>query len=166
MATAQAVVQYTIQDADGNRKSLPVYQTYDDSTVTLSQLKTRASIIAGLLDAITDGQLVSYSLTLDLVLPTGIKTSPVTGSNVQESGLITYLTDAPIKRSYGQDIPAFFQTGFNQAQINLSDTDVLAWTAQMLATGAVTRMTNSDFLANLASVRTGKKTFRKQRRTT
>lgn len=165
MATSQVLHQVTIEDADGNRKSLPLYFEYDTGTATLSGIITYAAVNLGTLDPIIDGQIVSHSITLVLSLPTsGIKTAPVAGSNVQESGLITYLTDAPVKRAYGQDIPAFAQSKFAQKEIDLADTEVSDWTDRMLATGGVLVATNQDFLAHLASVRSGIKTFRKQRR--
>lgn len=164
MTTQYLVHSITIEDADGNRKSVPIYFTYD-SAATLSAILAYCAVTLTDLDAILDGQIVAQSITLDIALPSsGIKTAPVAGSNVQESGLITYLTDAPIKRSFGQDLPAFAQAKFSGKVINLADTDVTTWTARMIATGTTLLAANQDFLAHLASVVKGVKTFRKQRK--
>lgn len=164
MTTQFAVHSVTVLDADGNRKAIPIYLTYD-SAATLSSLLTYCSVGLAALDLLLDGQIVQQSLTLNIALPTsGIKTAPVAGSNVQESGLITYLTDAPIKRSFGQDIPAFAQSKFTGKVINLGDTDVAAWVARMVSTVTTMLPSNQDFLAHLVSAPKGVKTFRKQRK--
>jgi hypothetical protein len=152
----------TILDADGNRKSIPIYEKYD-SAATLSSILAYVATTLGFLDLILDGQIVKQQVTLEVALPSGLKSAPVAGSNVQESGLITYLTTAPIKRSFGQDIPAFAQTKFTGKVINLADTDVANWTGRMVATGTTLLATNQDFLATLLSAPKGVKTFRKQR---
>ncbi len=163
MTTQYLTHAVTILDSDGNRKSIPIYESYD-SAATLSAILAYCATTLGYLDAIIDGQIVKQSITLEIALPTsGIKTAPVAGSNVQESGLLTYLTDAPIKRSFGQDIPAFAQAAFSGKVIDLTNTNVATWTARMIATGTTLLATNQDFLAHLVSVVKGVKTFRKQR---
>lgn len=163
MATQYAVHQVTLQDDKGERRSIPLYFTYDSAT-TLSAILAYASVTLEKLDAITDGQIVSHSITLNLAIPGGLKASPVADCDVEETGLITYLTSAPVKRSFGQDIPSFKQSKFVGGKINLADTDVTAWTDRFIATGTSLVGSNQDFLAALASVRTGRKTFRKSRR--
>ncbi len=163
MTTQFLTHSITVLDADGNRKSVPIYFSYD-SAATLSAILAYCAVTLADLDLILDGQIVKQTVTLEIALPSsGIKTAPVAGSNVQESGLITYLTDAPIKRSFGQDLPAFKQGKFTGKVINLADTDVAAWTARMTATGTTLLATNQDFLAHLVSAPKGLKTFRKQR---
>jgi len=161
MSTQQLTHSVTVLDADGNRKSIPIYFDYD-SAASLSSILAYCAVTLLDLDLLLDGQIVKQSITLEISLPsTGIKTSPVAGSNVQEAGLITYLTDAPIKRSFGQEIPAFAQDKFTGKVIKLGDTDVAAWIARMVATGATLAATNQDFLAHLVSAPKGVKTFRK-----
>jgi len=162
MATQYLTQSISILDADGNVRSLPIYFEYDSAT-TLSTIITYCAVTLGQLDDIIDGQIVKQSITLELPLPSsGIKTAPVAGSNVQETGLLTYLTDAPIKRSFGQDIPAFAQSMFTGKVINLGATEVETWTDRIVASGGALVATNSDFLAHLVSVTKGVKTFRKQ----
>jgi len=164
MTTQFLTHSVTLLDADGNRKSVPIYFSYD-SAASLSSILAYCAVTLLDLDLIVDAQIVKQSITLDIALPgSGIKTSPVAGSNVQEGGLITYLTDAPIKRSFGQEIPAFAQSKFTGKVITLGDTDVAAWTGRMIATGTTLLATNQDFLAHLVSAPKGLKTFRKQRK--
>lgn len=162
--TAYAVHTIVMQDAKGERTSIPIYMRYDPAVATLSSI---AAFIAGnvtQLDAITDGQIVSSSLSLQYALPGGIKTAPVADCDVEETGLLTYLTDSPTKRSFAEDIGAFAQTKFVAGKINLADTDVAAWVSRATSTGGTFEFRNADFLAALATVRSGVKTFRKHRR--
>lgn len=162
MATQFLTHSITILDSDGNRKSIPIYFSYD-SSASLSSILAYCSVTLTQLDAILDGQIVRHSIALELALPSsGIKTAPVAGSNVQESGLITYLTDAPIKRSFGQDLPAFAQASFVGKLVHIGDASVVdTWIARMVATGSTLLATNQDFLAHLVSAVKGVKTFRK-----
>jgi hypothetical protein len=164
MTVKQLTHSVTILDADGNRRAIPIYSTYD-SGASLSSILAYVAVTLTTLDLIIDGQIVKHSITLEGEMPTsGIKTAPVAGSNVQESGLITFLTDAPVKRSFGQDIPAFAQSKFTGKLITLGDTDVAAWIARMVATGATLLPSNQDFLAHLVSAPKGVKSFRKHRK--
>lgn len=164
MATQYATHSVSILDADGNVRSVPLYFDYD-SGASLSSILAYCAVTLTMLDAIIDGQIVKQSIALDIALPSsGIKTTPVAGSNVQESGLITFLTDAPVKRSFGQDLPAFAQSKFVGKVINLGDSDVSDWVDRFTATGTTLLGTNQDFLAHLLSAPKGVKTFRKQRR--
>lgn len=162
MATQYATHSVSILDADGNVRSIPLYFTYD-SAATLSAILAYCAVTLGMLDNIIDGQIVKQTIALEISLPGGIKTAPVAGSNVQESGLITFLTNAPVKRSFSQDLPAFAQSKFVGKVINLADTDVADWTARFVATGTTLLGSNQDFLAALVSATKGVKTFRKQR---
>lgn len=165
MAIQQAIHQVTLQDAKGERTSIPIYMTYDDATATLSAMLAYLSVTLAKLDAITDAQIVSQSLNLKVSLPSsGIKTAPVTASDVEETGLFTFLTDAPIKRSFGEDVPAIPNSKVSGSNVIQADTDVAAWITRATASGGTFRYTNQDFLANLVSIRTAKKTFRKHRR--
>lgn len=164
MTTQYLVHSVTLQDDKGERRSVPLYFTYD-SAATLSSILAFCAVTLLDLDAITDGQIVKQSITLDIALPSsGIKTAPVANCDVEETGLITYLTTAPVKRAFGQDIPSFAQSKFSGGNINLADSAVATWTGRFTATGTTLLGANQDFLAALASVRSGVKAFRKSRR--
>lgn len=157
--TTNCILTYSILDADGNRQSLPVYGQFDETTVTLSALLAYLAVTASDLDAVTDGQIVYQSLTISPPLPGGLKSSPVAGSNVQETGLISFSTATP-NRSYGQDIPAFIQAGFDGMNIVLSNAAVETWTDRMVNSGT-TIIPTSNFWSTLEGVLRGRKTFRK-----
>lgn len=162
MSTQYLVHSVTVEDDKGARKSLPIYFTYD-SAASLSSILAYCAVTLLDLDAIIDGQIVSQSITLNIALPSsGIKTAPVADCDNEETGLITYLTNAPVKRSFGQDIPAFKQSFFSGKEIIRGVANAVDdWTDRMLATGGTLVASNQDFLAALASVRSAKKTFRK-----
>jgi hypothetical protein len=165
MTFNQAVHSITLEDAKGERTSVPIYMVYDPATATLSAMLAYLATTLGKLDPITDAQIVSHRLSLEVTLPTsGIKTAPVTASDVEETGLFSFLTDGPVKRSFGQDIPAIPDGKVSGSNIIQSDTDIAAWTDRAALTGTTFRWTNSDFLAGLTTLRSGKKTFRKHRR--
>jgi len=94
---ARGILSLQITDGAGKTASLPVYFGYDSGVETLSSLSAAAAILVDDIDAIIDGQVTKMTLSLDLALPgSGIKTSPVAGSNVQETGLFTYpVLDTP-----------------------------------------------------------------------
>jgi hypothetical protein len=164
MATQQLVHSVSLLDAKGERRSIPLYFTYD-SAATLSAILAYCAVTLLDLDAITEAQIVKQSITLDIALPSsGIKTAPIANSDVEETGLFTYLTTAPVKRSFGQDIPAFLQSLFTGPTIDLSAGAVSTWTGRFIATGGTLVGANQDFLAGLASIRKGVKSFRKSRR--
>jgi hypothetical protein len=158
--TTPIIVSHSVLDADGNKMSHPIYCTFDEVTQTLGDITTFVAATGVLLDAVTDGQIIRSAFQMLLGASIGIKTAPVAGSNVQETGLFNFpLVDA-INRSYGDDVPAFFQGGFLGKVIDLTNTDVAAYTAMMLGSLALDP-TDRYFSHKLASVRSGKKSFRK-----
>lgn len=162
MATQNILYTFGFKDAKGKPATVPVYGQFDDATATLSQLTAYASTTLLKLDAVTEAQATYVAITLYPSLPgSGIKTAPVAGCDVEESGLLTYQLTTPSSRSYGQDIPAFLQSAFVNGVIDLADTDVAAWTAQMLNTGTVVLPTNDFFASTLAAITRGVKSFRK-----
>jgi hypothetical protein len=161
MATVSLLFQYTIEDADGNTLSFPVYGTADDAAA-LSDLATSATAIGTDLNAIIEGAIRKVSFDVLVPLDGGWRTTPVAGSNVQETGLITFpLTSVPGKH-YSQDIPCFYQAGFVGKTINLAATAVAAWLA-FIAAGAGFVWTNDQWTSTLEAPTKGKKTFRKHR---
>jgi hypothetical protein len=159
-----AVHTIVMQDAKGERTSIPIYMRYDSGVATLSSIAAFLSGNITTLDAITDGQIVASSLSLQYALPGGIKSAPVADCDVEETGLITYVTNSPTKRAFAEDIGAFAQDKFVGGKIDLAQTDVAAWVTRATGSGGTFEFTNQDFLALLATARSGVKTFRKHRR--
>lgn len=161
MAIQNAIVSYTVIDADGDQASIPIYVSYDDATATLATITTWVQQVAGYLDAITDTQVTKINVQLSVSIPGGLKPAAVAGSDVERTGLITYNLTTPAGKAYGQDIPGFATDEFTGDAINTGSLDVLQWTGRM--TGAVAPFTakNDLWSSTLASVRKGVKTFRK-----
>src|SRR5207244_1043901 len=110
MATQQAIASFRIKDATGVVKAYEEYVTFDNSTATLSSLAAAMAGIAGYLDAVTDGQIISMGLKLYQALPGGLKSAPVDGSDVEETGLFTFVSSSPGGKVYSIDVPAIAQS--------------------------------------------------------
>lgn len=163
MAIQTALLSFGILDATGVVKSFPDYLSYDDAVATLSSLVTYCQATAVLLDAVTEGKLVSIGLTLNVALPGGLKANPVAGSDVEETGLITYTTEVS-GRSWGEDIPAFIQSAFVGKNINQADTDVQAWTNHQANAALAARAHADNYIWVFTGIKRARKTFRKSRR--
>ena len=164
MAIVNALYSFTVQDADGERTAFPVYFQIDDTT-TLADLNTGLVAYGTLLDAILDGQIVKNRLTVEFGVDSGYKGAPVAGSEIEVTGLISFNLDAPEGKTYSNDIPAFARSKFVGNKINLTDSDVAAWTARGISATPPSER-NDLWSGGLLSVRSGRKTFRKHRRQT
>lgn len=162
MANLNTIFSFTIKDDSSKKRALQLFSVNAD-TATLANLKTILDTVAAEIDAVTDGQIVEESIRVIYPITAGVKSSPVSGSNDEETGLITFELDGLPQRSWGLDIPAFpdgktVTTDHNL--INLADTDVAALTGDLQAGG----WKNEDWSYALDVVRSGIVTFRKLRR--
>lgn len=164
MANLNAILSYTLQDADGERTAFPYYATVSDAD-SLATLQGESDAYATLLDAITDGQIVKQRLIVEFPVTGGLKGAPVAGSEIERTGLFTYPLTALVGKVFSQDIPAFKYTLFVGNKINLMDLDVAAWTGASIFSGS-TPGQNNLWSSTLQAVRTGRKTFRKHRKQT
>ncbi len=161
MAIKNAIHTVTLQDADGDQASVPLYVQYDDATATLSALAAYMAARVAELDAITDAQIVKQALQIQGSLPGGIKVAPVAGSDVERTGLITFNLLTPAGKAYGMDLPGFKTSKFTGDAINLADADVAAWVTAMTTLGGTMNHLNDLWSSTLASARKGTKSFRK-----
>jgi hypothetical protein len=164
MANLNVIMSYTLQDDDGERTAYPYYATVSDADA-LSAIQAESDGLATLLDAITDGQIVKQRLIVEFPVTGGLKSAPVAGSEIEVTGLFTYPLTALPGKVFSQDIPTFKRALFVGNKINLSDTDVAAWTDASESTGS-TPGQNNLWSSTLQEVRTGRKTFRKHRKQT
>jgi hypothetical protein len=160
MASVNVILSYALEDADGDRASLPIYGRFDDATATLSSLEAYLAATAADLDAITDVKIIGQALTIVPTLPSGLKADAVDGSDVEKTGLITYALHDPSNKSYGQDIPGFFQAGFVGDVIDQTDTNVAQWITRNLTAGTVLHL-NDLWSTYFTAVRRAVKSFRK-----
>lgn len=167
MANQSWTLSFRVKDADGEVFSVPLYG-FSTDTRTLANMQGFVTNTASLLDAILDGQVIQAGLCLDMSLSLAtIKASPVSGSEVERTGLIPFLLDYVPPRTFSVDLPAFkyslFTSGTNQ--INMADTNVDAFVTALVTAGSdnFTDPTKGKVLTN---VQQGVKTFRKHRRQT
>lgn len=162
MALQNAIHTITLQDADGDQASLPLYVKYDDAVATLAALSAYMAGTIALLDPVVDAQIVKQSLLIQTALPGGIKVAPVAGSDVERTGLITFNRLAPAGKAFGMDIPGWKATKFVGDSINLADGgDVAAWVSRMTTLGGTMDHFDDLWTTTFPSARKGVKSFRK-----
>jgi len=111
---------------------------------TLANYQAMASALALKMDAVSDAELISISMQLELDLPGGLKAGAVAASLNERGGLIGFRTDGPSADSLW--IPAFKRTIMSGTTISLTDAAVTALTDQlMLAVNTLTPVTRHGF---------------------
>lgn len=164
MATQYGAFSFTIRDELGVAKAYDDYFSYDDATATLSSLGSYAQATAVLLDAITDGVLITIKMKLGVTLPGGIKTVAEVGSDVEETGLFTYNTDNPAGRAFGEDIPAIKQALLVGKNITVASGAGQSWVNHQINHALAGDPMDDKYSGHMLSIRTALKTFRKSRR--
>lgn len=160
MADLFAIHSMTVEDADGDRVAVPVYVKFPDST-TFSALAAALAVEVDDLDAITEGKIISQTLTISFTLPGTLKADAVANSDVELAGLLTFVTDAPNGKALSQAIPAYIHDGFSGDTVLETNTDFQAWRDLMLNTGRTTPTKTDDWAYAPVSFRRGKKVTRK-----
>ncbi len=161
MGIQNVLITYTVQDADGDSASVPLYGTFDDVTVDLAALSGYAQARASELNDITDVKPTKISITVYPALPSGMKATPVAGSDVEKTGLLTFNLTSPTGKAYSQDIPGFFDAGFAGDTVNPVGTEIEAWVDSMTSPSLAVRITNNFWTSTLENLRRGLKSFRK-----
>jgi len=155
-------ISYAIRDADDNTSSHVI--RFPAGAETLAQITAYAQAMSLLLDELTEGQIVSITMSASIALQGGEKASPVAKSNDQEGGLFGFGCTGTEYR-YGLRIPAFDQTKFVKDVINLSDSEVLEWTSALkngLGAGGFTFHGCDEKGFDISSVISGVKSFRRK----
>jgi len=161
MALQRFLSSWTVEDAKGRKASVPVYGLYDDATETIASLVSWMDTVSVQLDDITEAKVVSQSLSIYPALGAGLKASPVANSDVQETGLLTFRLNGLNAKSYSIDIPALVQAKFVGENINLADTDIVAFTDTMVNNVSGIGPTEDIWSKYLEAIRKGRKAFRK-----
>lgn len=150
------VVSFGILDFAGAAKSFPIYVP---ASATLTQIQAWVTAGAPILDALIDGQIETASVTLALTLPGGLKGSPVSGNTVREGGLWAW-DAAGTDFEYGNYMPSQANATFVNNEVDLTNTDVTDWIAQMTGSGAGTDATDR-YANDLTALLRARRTFRK-----
>lgn len=164
MANLKGAFSATILDDSKKKKAVNLYQILPDTT-TLASLVTLAQAFGSVLDPVTDGKIDRLRLIFEVPLLGGWKASPVSGSNDEETGLITFPLDTPADKSYGFDIPAFPDSLTVSTDHNLIDTAATA-VANFISfvTGSTANVNDLWSSSFNTPVRSAIVTFRKLRR--
>lgn len=149
-----SVLSYQFTDADGNRKSLPVYVP---AAATLANLQLFSDALVALLDDHTDAQVTGITATVGLTTPGGLKTEPVAGSNVQEGALLSFGLAAS-NYTHGVFVPGWAEADFSGAEV--VDENITALIAQFVTGSNSVAPTSREGLDIDAYV-DGSKRFRK-----
>lgn len=164
MAIQHALLTIGVHDDTGVPTTFNDYISFDNGTATLSSLAAAVSAEVGAFDDLTEAVVDYVTLTLNYALPAGMKTDPVAGSDVEETGLINFTTTSEDGRTYSQDIPAILQSLLVGKNINLAGPNAAsAWVTLVTTVGTFTSL-DDRYAFRLVSARSGEKTFRKKRR--
>lgn len=135
-----ALFSYTFVDELGTKASATVPVYFDGTLVTPNGLKTQWTTMGGHLDAMTSAQIVSGTISIEPAVAGGWKDAPEAGSRVEQTANFNFL-NAVTKYKYGINIPSLDNTKIVGNQINLADTDVAAFVAEVIA-----GFTNGNFV--------------------
>lgn len=158
MANVNSTLSIHVLDDDGEKVSTPLFRTIADTT-TLASLGTEAQTMATLADTLLDGKVFKIRICLEFE-PTGMKSAPVTGSEVERTGLLNFdLTGQ--SRSWGLDLPAIAQDVLIGNKIDTTNSDVTAFVNHLTSNNYTDPLHNA-----LNALNTAVKTFRKRRLST
>jgi hypothetical protein len=161
MANVTVFQSFTVQDADGEKASIRLWEQVADTT-TLATLGLTLSSLAILIDACLDGKVIKYGGGISN--PTqgiGVKADPVAGSEIERVGAVTcdLVALSDVDTVF---FPAFRADLFSANSILLDDTDLKAVTDIICAAPYLNRFE----VIKGGNVLDGVKVFRKHRKQT
>lgn len=161
MATQNLLLSFRIADENGSTKSYQEYGSFDDATATLASLLTAVQLRATNLDGMTDGKIESMAVTLYWALPGGIKADPVAGSDVEETALMTFTSEAPGGKVFSEDIPAAAQAIFVGRTVDPADAAVVSYVNALKSQAGTIINKDDKWAYGLTALKAGAKKFRK-----
>lgn len=88
------IYSFTLKDARGVKATTTgIYVAYDAATETVGALTGNLAALGGLIDAITDAQIIDARIIIDVAPDPAWKSAPVANSDVQESFNMNFLQD-------------------------------------------------------------------------
>lgn len=155
------IISVTLSDEDGQRAALKMFCNIA-GTDTLADLNTYAATFLPKVDAVTDGKIESARAIIPLTLPGGLKSSAVSGAEIERTGLFNFsVTGSKYRQSI--DIPTMANSLTVGNKIDLTQTDVAALVSLLLTLTQGVQAT-SEWAAVLVAALDAAKTFRKHRR--
>jgi hypothetical protein len=158
---AQSIISFTIQDDDGDKKSLAMY--WPNSDITSDDIDAVILDLAGALDAVIDGKIVAVNVTRAHDVPAGLKADPVAHCEVQKGALLHFRRDGQT-RIYSMFVPTWTPAKFTGDEVNDAAAGVSTLTSFVTTTNtqASGNVAISDEFGNdLSSYVNGEKVFRK-----
>jgi len=156
------IFEYGLMDDQGLTNRNSIYVAYDGATETVDALIGAWSAYGGLLDPLTDAQIMGGRITIPLINNPAWKTAPVVGNNVNQVMSLNFENDF---NSYLTDIliPAYKESILTTGRVpNIGVNPLLAYiTAINAGSGAV--FPNSRDLHDLNALRDAFLTVRKVR---
>jgi hypothetical protein len=159
--TQRAQLSYSFLDELGTRAAAR-FPAMLDPAMTLAQLVTATAGLGTLLDAITDGQIISARATVELGVQ-GAKEAPGADSRVEETAVFDF-ANAVTPYAFGVAVPSFLDTKLDGNHIDLADADVAAFTAAVIATITGGGVFTNFSQQHLTAVRDAFLSFRKHRK--
>lgn len=160
MATLHGIYSVRLVDKNGVIGNHATYHQIPDS-LTVAQLVTACADENLLLDPLTDA--AGVSARLEIFMPTTNLKSTATVANFVEKGALFQFVQAVLNRAYGIVIPAFAIAKIAAGKVNMADSDVLAWIAEVKNASNVIPF-ESNVQQLLPSLRRVKLNTRKHRR--
>lgn len=159
--TQQTQFSFTIIDQLGTKATMVIY-ALADPTKTVANLAADWQTWAGLIDLIVGGQILHGSARLELVPSGSEKSSPASGSRVEQTGVFD-MTNASTPRIFGEPLPSLADSVIVGGQIDLTDTNVNNFYTALHTATANTEPTNNAFQV-LTGLKDAFISFRKRRK--
>jgi hypothetical protein len=163
MATYDFILSATLKDEMGTTATFPLYVTVPD-TVTVANLHTYMQDFLGILDPITDAQIIQFKWSSDMPF-SGAKGAPVAGGRVEQTGLFNF-ENSVTRFKAGYDIPAIANstiTAGAKKTIDLTNAGIVAFISFMEAVTLLITPTDK-FVGALVALIDAAMTFRKHRK--
>lgn len=162
------IYSFTLKDARGvQATTVGIFTAYDAATQTVGAMTGNVAALGGLIDAITDAQIVDARLIIDIAPDPGWKAAPVANSDVQESFNFNFL-QANSKYVQSVLIPGVKQSILVSGAPAPTVNPMLAFVTAMTGSigGSNTVFANSKFSNDLTALQDVYISFRPHRRAT
>lgn len=154
---------YQLQDDGGLKNNNSMFVAYNGTTLTVDALIGAWLAYGGLLDPLTDGEILGGSITIPLIPDASWKTAPISGNNVNQVMVLDFDNNF---NSYvtGINIPAYKESLLTPGTLvpDLADPALAAYITAITA-GTVNTFPNSRDLRDLDALRKAFLTVRKVR---
>lgn len=158
---AQSIISITVQDADGDKKSVALY--WPNSDINSADIDAVVLDLAGAMDAVIDGKIIAVNVTRAHEVPEGLKGSPVANCEVQKGALL-HFRRADQTRVYSVYIPTWTPAKFTLDAVNDAASGVSTLTGMLVTTNTQASgdvAISDEFGNDLESYINGEKVFRK-----